>query len=54
MVQLPEKLIQKLELRNGQNAMRSIPSPNEKRVDFSSNDYLGLAQSLHYSIWPVK
>lgn len=44
MVQLPEKLIQKLELRNGQNAMRSIPSPNEQRVDFSSNDYLGLAQ----------
>lgn len=44
MVNLPHKLIQKLEDRARQNAMRNLPVPNAKWVDFSSNDYLGLAQ----------
>ena len=40
----PLKLEKSLELRKGQNALRSLKVPNGLR-DFSSNDYLGLAAS---------
>ncbi|NAS31231.1 aminotransferase class I/II-fold pyridoxal phosphate-dependent enzyme [Flavobacteriaceae bacterium R38] len=41
---LPEKLHKKLEERIDKNAFRELSLPNEQ-VDFSSNDYLGLAKS---------
>lgn len=41
---LPEKLKQRLSLRANENAIRSLGSTNNL-IDFSSNDYLGLAKS---------
>ncbi|MDB4292010.1 pyridoxal phosphate-dependent aminotransferase family protein [Maribacter sp.] len=42
MNQLPKKLLSQLEVRERQNALRSLPTASEL-VDFSSNDYLGFA-----------
>ncbi|MEO1486205.1 MAG: 8-amino-7-oxononanoate synthase [Bacteroidota bacterium] len=44
MPDFPKKLSQKLEQRKDQNALRTL-SISSGLVDFSSNDYLGLAQS---------
>ncbi|MCL9809596.1 aminotransferase class I/II-fold pyridoxal phosphate-dependent enzyme [Flavobacterium luminosum] len=41
---LPQKLIEKLELRKQTNALRSL-SVSHAVIDFSSNDYLGFAHS---------
>ena len=43
-MKFPDKLIQKLNDRKQQNALRQLPAANN-RTDFSSNDYLGFAQS---------
>lgn len=43
-MKLPENLIQKLETRKHNNALRQLPSFNN-RVDFSSNDYIGFSKS---------
>ncbi|MFB9109542.1 aminotransferase class I/II-fold pyridoxal phosphate-dependent enzyme [Flavobacterium gyeonganense] len=43
-MKLPENLIQKLETRKQNNALRQLPSFNN-RVDFSSNDYIGFSRS---------
>jgi len=43
-MKLPENLIQKLETRKQTNALRQLPSFNN-RVDFSSNDYIGFSRS---------
>lgn len=40
---LPKKLQKKLQEREENNSVRNLPSEND-RVDFSSNDYLGLSQ----------
>ncbi|MDO6761094.1 8-amino-7-oxononanoate synthase [Tamlana sp. 2_MG-2023] len=40
----PEKLQQKLEIRNAENALRQLGSENQL-IDFSSNDYLGFAKN---------
>ncbi|WPO79914.1 pyridoxal phosphate-dependent aminotransferase family protein [Flavobacterium sp. KACC 22761] len=55
-MKLPENLIQKLEVRKQNNALRKLPSFNNL-VDFSSNDYIGFSksesifkQSHHYLI----
>jgi 8-amino-7-oxononanoate synthase len=40
----PENLSAKLEIRKQHNALRKLPS-SSKRIDFSSNDYLGFSQS---------
>lgn len=44
MVQLPNNLLQKLLQREQDNALRILPS-TQHSIDFSSNDYLGLAQN---------
>jgi 8-amino-7-oxononanoate synthase len=44
MEQFPKKLLAKLSEREDNNALRSLPNPN-RLVDFSSNDYLGLAKN---------
>ncbi|NAY91949.1 aminotransferase class I/II-fold pyridoxal phosphate-dependent enzyme [Muricauda sp. JGD-17] len=44
MAELPKKLIQKLEKRRSEDALRHLPESLEL-VDFSSNDYLGFAQN---------
>ena len=44
MEEFPKKLLTKLSEREDNNALRSLPNPN-KLVDFSSNDYLGLAKN---------
>ncbi|WP_333694124.1 aminotransferase class I/II-fold pyridoxal phosphate-dependent enzyme [Flavobacterium sp.] len=44
MVRLPNNLVQKLQQREQNNALRILPSPPQN-IDFSSNDYLGLAQN---------
>ncbi|MEM9685467.1 MAG: 8-amino-7-oxononanoate synthase [Bacteroidota bacterium] len=44
MKELPEKLIQKLQARSTQNALRTLPV-QKTLTDFSSNDYLGFATS---------
>ena len=44
MEQFPKKLLAKLTKREDNNALRSLPNPN-RLVDFSSNDYLGLAKN---------
>ncbi len=44
MEQFPKKLLNKLSEREDNNALRSLPKSN-RLVDFSSNDYLGLAKS---------
>lgn len=43
-MKLSENLIQKLETRKQTNALRQLPSFNN-RVDFSSNDYIGFSRS---------
>ena len=43
-MKLPENLIQKLETRKQNNALRQLPSFNNL-VDFSSNDYIGFSKS---------
>ncbi len=55
-MKLPENLLQKLEIRKQNNALRKLPSFNNL-VDFSSNDYIGFSksesifkQSHHYLI----
>jgi 8-amino-7-oxononanoate synthase len=40
---LPKKLLQKLQERAARNALRELTSPSQK-VDFVSNDYLGMAK----------
>lgn len=42
MISLPHSLQKKLEQREANNALRSLPIPNNL-IDFSSNDYLGFA-----------
>ena len=44
MEQFPKKLLTKLSKREDNNALRSLPNPN-RLVDFSSNDYLGMAKN---------
>jgi len=44
MEQFPKKLWAKLSEREDNNALRSLPDPNQL-VDFASNDYLGLAKN---------
>ena len=43
-MQLPLKLAKSLEKRKDENALRSLKK-NAQLIDFSSNDYLGLASS---------
>lgn len=44
MAELPKRLEQKLSERKAQNALRSLPT-SHNLIDFSSNDYLGLARN---------
>lgn len=44
MKKFPQSLQQKLQLREQNNALRKLPVANDL-IDFSSNDYLGFAQS---------
>ncbi|MGB5498812.1 MAG: pyridoxal phosphate-dependent aminotransferase family protein [Maribacter sp.] len=44
MEQFPKKLLTKLSERRDNNALRRLPNPNGL-IDFSSNDYLGLAKN---------
>ncbi|MFV8338824.1 aminotransferase class I/II-fold pyridoxal phosphate-dependent enzyme [Flavobacterium sp. LB3P21] len=44
MKQFPENLSAKLEIRKQHNALRKLPL-SSKKIDFSSNDYLGFSQS---------
>ena len=44
MKHFPENLSVKLEIRRQQNAFRKLPLPS-KKIDFSSNDYVGFSQS---------
>ena len=44
MAELPPKLLQKLEKRHLEESLRDLPGATDL-VDFSSNDYLGLAQN---------
>ena len=44
MKHFPENLSAKLEIRRQQNAFRKLPLPS-KKIDFSSNDYVGFSQS---------
>lgn len=44
MKHFPENLSAKLEIRKQNNALRKLPL-SSKRIDFSSNDYLGFSQS---------
>jgi 8-amino-7-oxononanoate synthase len=44
MKKLPKSLIQKLQLREQNNALRKLPVSNNL-IDFASNDYLGFAKS---------
>jgi len=56
MAQFPKKLLTKLSEREDNNALRSLPNPN-RLVDFSSNDYLGLAKNeeiFHHSMKLLK
>lgn len=56
MEQFPKKLLTKLSEREDNNALRSLPN-SSRLVDFSSNDYLGLAKNkevFHYSVKLLK
>ncbi len=56
MEQFPKKLLTKLSEREDNNALRSLPKSN-RLVDFSSNDYLGLAKNeeiFHHSMKLLK
>ena len=44
MKSLPKKLEEKLTIRKSTNALRSLPVDTNKKIDFISNDYLGLGQ----------
>lgn len=44
MIQFPKSLQEKLDLREANNALRSLKSSDEL-IDFSSNDYLGFSKS---------
>lgn len=44
MKSLPKKLEEKLTIRKSTNALRSLPVNTNKKIDFISNDYLGLGQ----------
>lgn len=44
MKSLPEKLEKKLNIRKSTNALRSLPVDINEKIDFISNDYLGLGQ----------
>jgi 8-amino-7-oxononanoate synthase len=44
-MKVPERLLRQLEARNQKGILRSLTSPAAGLVDFSSNDYLGLAAS---------
>lgn len=56
MEQFPKKLLTNLSEREDNNALRSLPNPN-RLVDFSSNDYLGMAKNeevFHHSMKLLK
>ena len=56
MEQFPKKLLTKLSEREDNNALRSLPNLN-RLVDFSSNDYLGLAKNgevFHHALKLLK
>ena len=44
MKSLPKKLEKKLNIRKSTNALRSLPVDINEKIDFISNDYLGLGQ----------
>lgn len=44
MKKFPKSLLQKLQLRENQNALRTLPIANDL-IDFASNDYIGFAKS---------
>ncbi|MES2747585.1 MAG: pyridoxal phosphate-dependent aminotransferase family protein [Bacteroidota bacterium] len=44
MKSFPKSLVQKLQQREQNNALRKLPSPNNA-IDFASNDYLGFAKN---------
>lgn len=44
MKSLPKKLEEKLNIRKSTNALRFLPKDTNKKIDFISNDYLGLGQ----------
>ena len=44
MKSLPKKLEEKLNIRKSTNALRSLPKDTNNKIDFISNDYLGLGQ----------
>ncbi len=44
MKNFPKNLLIKIETRKHKNALRILPTPNN-RIDFSSNDYIGFAKS---------
>ncbi len=45
MAKFPEKLVEKMEVREAKNNLRVLPVRNDL-VDFSSNDYLGFARDV--------
>ena len=53
MFSVEEKMQQKLAKRQQAGLMRVLPPPMPGRIDFCSNDYLGLAQELVYPASPI-
>lgn len=47
-MRFPDKLSRKLAQRSAENALRSLPQPQD-RIDFASNDYLGFSRSAAIS-----